>query len=132
MNTIATIPPLRIDRVEIGPSIHVSFLQKPWTVGEIWSACLIPRGNPISVGFEVPDSLVRAGPIYVELRVGGEATTLKVASAGHVFMTSRSAVPVGGPITVTLWTSATWVPRDLDPNSQDTRHLGARISSLGF
>jgi hypothetical protein len=132
-HTIGQTGRFRFDKIETGSDTNISFPAGSWAIDGIWSACLDSKtgDRAVSLTFDVPATLLNAGPVKVLLTRGGSETSVLIANAGrYTLEVAPSESHSQSSNIISVRTLATWTPRDADSNSGDLRRLGVNVVSI--
>lgn len=127
---VARLDGLRIDRVKLGTITEFSFHQDSWAVDGIWSACVVLSGDYNAIKIEVPKLLVDSEPLNLEVYVGDEIRQFKIVTSGPHMLPIGIYHAEGISELVSIKTSRTWMPRNIDSSSADARKLGVKVLAL--
>ena len=128
--TISRFGNFRLDRIVIDFGVPIAFDHDSWSINGVWSACINSKNLMVTVGFNVPDSILVTGPIDITLKYSGSTSSMHVSNSGPYAITVESEMGTGSPQLILLSSSRSWVPMQVDPNSFDKRRLGVNITTL--
>ena len=125
---VASLGKSRLDRLKFGNKSDFTF--NDWAVNGVWSASIGPFFSYASLIVNVPEPLIRAGPVDVIFDFGQTKQVRKVSSSGvHVFSVNAGSGMKYRNI-FTVRTAETWSPCENDKSSSDTRRLGVQVLAL--
>ena len=125
---VASLGNSRLDRINFGDKSDFTF--NDWAVNGVWSASIGPFCSNASLTINVPEPLIRAGPVDIIFDLGQKKQVTKVSCPGVHVLSVNAGNGMKYPQIITVRTAETWSPGENDKSSNDIRRLGVQVLAL--